>query len=185
MGSPYLLLGGDVVINEGDALVGALPTHTGDPGHRHLAGLDGGFGAVAAQLSLLLPRGRDSGDQQPQSGLSYTPTPHPCCPHLVQRDKLSVQPHQVSSLGHLVQHEGDEGGVALALLSGQRGLSQQDTGLDGVLDCAEGKKRGKKKGKELSGVVVAAPASLSLPRRHFHARHSLTRLYLALRFLRA
>lgn len=49
----------------------------------------------------------------------------------------------------------------------------------------EGKKRGKKKGKELSGVVVAAPASLSLPRRHFHARHSLTRLYLALRFLRA
>lgn len=39
--------------------------------------------------------------------------------HLVEGDKLGVQPHQVSSLGHLTDHEGDEGGVTLPLLSSQ------------------------------------------------------------------
>ena len=49
-----LLLGGDVVIDEGHPLIGPLAPHTGDPGHRHLAGLDGGLGAVAAKLRLFL-----------------------------------------------------------------------------------------------------------------------------------
>ena len=49
-----LLLGGDVVIDEGHPLVGPLAAHTSDPGHRHLAGLDGGLSAVAAKLRLFL-----------------------------------------------------------------------------------------------------------------------------------
>lgn len=54
--------------------------------------------------------------------------------HLVQRDKLGVQAHQVSSLRHFTDHQGDEGGVTLPLLAGQRGLGQQHAGIDGVLN---------------------------------------------------
>ena len=50
----YLLLSGDVIIDEGHPLVGALTSHTGDPGHRHLTGLDGRLCAVAAKFCLLL-----------------------------------------------------------------------------------------------------------------------------------
>lgn len=55
----HLLLGGDVVVDEGHPLVLALAPHAGDPGHRHLAGLDGGLGAVTAELRLLLHINRD------------------------------------------------------------------------------------------------------------------------------
>lgn len=50
----YLLLCGDVVVYEGHSLVGPLAPDAGDAGHRHLAGLNGGLGAIAAQLRLLL-----------------------------------------------------------------------------------------------------------------------------------
>lgn len=53
---------------------------------------------------------------------------------LVQCDKLCVQPHQVSSLGHFTDHQGDEGRVTLPLLPGQRGLSQQHAGIYGVFN---------------------------------------------------
>lgn len=54
--------------------------------------------------------------------------------HLVERHKLGVQPDQVPGLRHLADHERDEGGVALPLLPGQRGLGQQHAGVDGVFD---------------------------------------------------
>ena len=54
--------------------------------------------------------------------------------HLVECDKLCVQPHQVTSLRHLADHEGDESGVTLPLLPSQRGLSQEHAGIDGVFN---------------------------------------------------
>lgn len=54
--------------------------------------------------------------------------------HLVERDKLGVQAHQVSGLRHLADHERDEGGVALPLLPSQRGFCQQHAGIDGVFN---------------------------------------------------
>lgn len=75
MGTPYLLLRGDVVIDEGHALVGALPTHAGDPSHRHLAGLDGGLGAITAQLGLLLPPGTGAVVTNNPGGAVPTPCP--------------------------------------------------------------------------------------------------------------
>lgn len=78
-GLPYLLLGGDVVVDEGDALVGALPAHTRDPGHRHLAGLDSGFGPVTAQLGLLLRhRTQERGDRRLRGDRAV---PVSLCPH--------------------------------------------------------------------------------------------------------
>lgn len=53
---------------------------------------------------------------------------------LVQRDKLGVQPHQVSGLRHFTDHQGDEGRVTLPLLAGQRGLGQQHAGVNGVFN---------------------------------------------------
>lgn len=50
----YLLLRGDVVVDEGHPLIGPLTPHAGDPCHRHLAGLDGRLCAVAAKFCLLL-----------------------------------------------------------------------------------------------------------------------------------
>lgn len=50
----YLLLCGDVVVDEGHSLIGALAAHAGDAGHRHLAGLYGGLGAIATQLCFFL-----------------------------------------------------------------------------------------------------------------------------------
>lgn len=50
----HLLLSRDVVIDEGNPLVGPLTPHTGDPGNGHLTGLDGRLGAVAAKLCLFL-----------------------------------------------------------------------------------------------------------------------------------
>lgn len=103
------------------------------------------------------------------------PRPVPCPqegPDLVQRDELGIQPHQVTRLRHLAQHQGDERGVTLALLASQRGLRQQHAGFDGVLDC-------RKRGRAISREPV------SLAARPLPPRHSLTRLYLVLRFLRA
>lgn len=54
--------------------------------------------------------------------------------HLVERDKLGVQAHQVSGLRHLTDHERDEGGVALPLLPSQRGLRQQHAGIYGIFN---------------------------------------------------
>lgn len=115
--------------------------------------------------------GRESAVTDGSAGTGAVPV-SPCPPDLVERDELGVQPHQVSRLRHLAQHERDEGGVALALLARQRRLGQQHVGLDGVLDCGE---RGKRREPR-----AAPPTAPPLP-----PRHSLTRLYLALRFLRA
>lgn len=54
--------------------------------------------------------------------------------HLVERNKLGVQAHQVSGLWHLADHERDEGGVALPLLPSQRGLCQQHAGIYGIFN---------------------------------------------------
>lgn len=86
------------------------------------------------------------GDQAHPEGLPLQPSmPFPAVgsPDLIQRDKFGVQPHQVARLRHLVQHEGDEGGMALALLASQGGLCQQHAGFDRVLDC-------RKRGREIS-----------------------------------
>lgn len=55
----HLLLSGDVVVDEGHPLVGPLAPHAGDPGHRHLTGLDGRFCAVTAKLCLFLQTCQD------------------------------------------------------------------------------------------------------------------------------
>lgn len=86
------------------------------------------------------------GDQAHPEGLPLHPSNPSTAmgrPDLIQRDKFGVQPHQVARLRHLVQHEGDEGGVALALLASQGGLRQQHAGFDRVLDC-------RKRGREIS-----------------------------------
>lgn len=57
--------------------------------------------------------------------------------HLVECDKFSIQPHQVTSLRHLTDHEGDERGVTLPLLPSQRGLRQQNAGIYWVFNCGE------------------------------------------------
>lgn len=54
--------------------------------------------------------------------------------HLVERHKLGIQPHQVTSLRHLTDHERDEGSVTLPLLPSQRSLRQQHTGIDGIFN---------------------------------------------------
>ena len=54
--------------------------------------------------------------------------------HLVECDKLSIQPHQVTCLRHLTDHEGDEGGMTLPLFPSQRGLRQQHAGIYGVFN---------------------------------------------------
>lgn len=54
--------------------------------------------------------------------------------HLVECDKFGVQPHQVTGLRHLTDHEGDERGVTLPLLPSQRGLRQQNAGINRVFN---------------------------------------------------
>lgn len=53
---------------------------------------------------------------------------------LVKRDKLCVQSHEVTGLWHLAHHERYEGSVTLPLFACQRGLRQQNAGLDGILN---------------------------------------------------
>lgn len=52
----YLLLRGDVVIDEGHALIRPLAPNAGDPCHGHLTGFDGRLCAVTAKLCLLLQK---------------------------------------------------------------------------------------------------------------------------------
>lgn len=60
--------------------------------------------------------------------------------YLIKSYKLCVQPHQVTSLRHLTDHERDEGGVTLPLLPSQRSLGQQHAGVDGIFNCTEQKR---------------------------------------------
>lgn len=78
---------------------------------------------------------------------------------LVECDKLSVQPHQVSSLRHLTDHEGDESGVTLPLLPSQRGLRQQHAGIYGVFNW--GKQRSTSRLMNALDLPVKSPDLMS------------------------
>lgn len=172
-GAPYLLLGGDVVINEGDALVRTLTPHACDPGHRHLAGLDGRFGPITAQLSLLLQqtRGelRDRELLQPRvTWPSHSPVPS--CPTSFSVTNSASSPTRSPACGISLSMRGMKVAWHLRCLRAREASASSTLASIGFL-TAEGK------GDQL-GAHSLSPQPAPL-------RHSLTRLYLELRFLRA